>query len=102
MYRHGTCIVPPMRPSNLLLAVFLALGLSGIAVAETKKAKEKGSASAGRSAPAAPEAQSAIPSPDRDAAFKLADIDGDGLVSMAEAAGNERLVLGFDRSDRNR
>jgi hypothetical protein len=62
------------------------------------KAKEsRESPSSGSSAPS-----SSVPSPDRDAAFKLADMDGDGAVSKAEAAGNEQLVKGFDRADKNR
>ena len=34
--------------------------------------------------------------------FKALDIDGDGAISKAEAAGNADLVTGFDRADRNR
>lgn len=30
------------------------------------------------------------------------DLDGDGQVSKAEAAGNAQVTLGFDRADRNR
>src|SRR5688572_20724015 len=30
------------------------------------------------------------------------DLDGDGQVSKAEAAGNAKVTLGFDRADRNR
>lgn len=30
------------------------------------------------------------------------DIDGDGQVSKAEAAGNAKVTQGFDRADRNR
>jgi hypothetical protein len=30
------------------------------------------------------------------------DIDGDGQISRAEAAGNAEYTLGFDRADRNR
>ena len=33
--------------------------------------------------------------------FRHLDIDGDGFVSKAEAAGNEKATLGFDRADRN-
>lgn len=39
---------------------------------------------------------------DKDAMFRRLDIDGDGFVSKAEAAGNETATLGFDRADRNR
>ncbi|OGA57676.1 MAG: hypothetical protein A3G81_04165 [Betaproteobacteria bacterium RIFCSPLOWO2_12_FULL_65_14] len=39
---------------------------------------------------------------DKTAAFKSLDIDGDGLVSKAEAAGNAEVTRAFDRGDRNR
>lgn len=39
---------------------------------------------------------------DRAAAFKSLDVDGDGLVSKAEAAGNAEVTGAFDRADRNR
>jgi hypothetical protein len=38
----------------------------------------------------------------REAGLGALDIDGDGLVSRAEAAGNAEISLGFDRADRNR
>ena len=62
---------------------------------------KRDSPSAGSSAPSAgaTDQRSGI---DIDAAFRKADIDGDSAVSKAEAAGNERLVTGFDRADRNR
>ena len=34
--------------------------------------------------------------------FGLLDLDGDGYVSLAEAAGNAHVVTRFDRADRNR
>lgn len=34
--------------------------------------------------------------------FRHLDIDGDGFVSKAEAAGNAPITVGFDRADRNR
>jgi hypothetical protein len=34
--------------------------------------------------------------------FKNLDIDGDGQVSRAEAAGNKEVTEAFDRADRNR
>jgi hypothetical protein len=34
--------------------------------------------------------------------FRAFDIDGDGFISKAEAAGNAPVTLGFDRADRNR
>jgi hypothetical protein len=55
-----------------------------------------GGASAGSSARRAPDAS------EKEAMFRYLDIDGDGLVSKAEAAGNEKATVGFDRADRNR
>jgi hypothetical protein len=34
--------------------------------------------------------------------FGLLDLDGDGFVTIAEAAGNAGVVTRFDRADRNR
>ena len=34
--------------------------------------------------------------------FGLLDLDGDGFVTIAEAAGNAEVVTRFDRADRNR
>ena len=39
---------------------------------------------------------------EKDALFRYLDIDGDRFVSKAEAAGYEKVTLGFDRADRNR
>jgi hypothetical protein len=38
----------------------------------------------------------------KEAGLGVLDIDGDGLVSRAEAAGNAEVSVGFDRADRNR
>ena len=53
-------------------------------------------ASSGASARRAPDAS------EKEAMFRYLDIDGDGFVSKAEAAGNEKATLGFDRADRDR
>jgi EF-hand domain pair/EF hand len=55
-----------------------------------------GGASSGSSARRAPDAS------EKEAMFRYLDIDGDGFVSKAEAAGNEKATLGFDRADHNR
>lgn len=57
---------------------------------------DKPSSSAGSNAPAG-EAADAVGAQ----RFKALDIDGDGAISKAEAAGNADLVKGFDRADRN-
>lgn len=41
-------------------------------------------------------------SSDKEQMFRRLDIDGDGFVSKAEAAGHEAVTVGFDRADRNR
>jgi hypothetical protein len=53
-------------------------------------------ASSGSTARRAPDAS------EKEAMFRHLDIDGDGFVSKAEAAGYEKVTLGFDRADRNR
>ena len=47
-------------------------------------------------------ASPSAPKTDEAALFKSLDIDGDGLVSKAEAAGNAEVTQAFDRADRNR
>src|SRR3954470_5993401 len=41
-------------------------------------------------------------SSDKEEMFRRLDMDGDGFVSKAEAAGPETVTVGFDRADRNR
>lgn len=62
--------------------------------AKSSKKSDKSSSSAGASAPAA-DAQ-------KELAFKKLDLDGDGSISKAEAAGNEKLMNGFDDADKDR
>ena len=82
----------------------LSLLLAGAAHADTANVREGQSqlrflpaaapASGGATAPSPP-------SSDKQAAFRRLDIDGDGFVSKAEAAGHEQATVGFDRADRN-
>jgi hypothetical protein len=58
------------------------------------KSKDKSSSSSGSSAPA----MDAV----TEQRFKALDIDGDGSISKAEAAGNADIVKDFDRADRDR
>ena len=68
----------------------------GTTTSKKKKESQKDSSSTGSSAPSSAEAMG-----DRDKAFKALDIDGDGVISKAEAAGNATLITRFDRADRN-
>jgi hypothetical protein len=106
MYRH----VPCKQGNVMLFAKYLLLGLLTAAVAgvhaeapkkkapEKEVSKKKGKSSAGRGSTAPTPA----PNPENDADFRKFDLDGDGLVSKAEAAGNYDLIVFFDRSDRSK
>ena len=62
----------------------------------TESKKDKTSSSAGASAPSEVVLDSVS-----EQRFRALDLDGDGAISKAEAAGNADLVKGFDRADRN-
>lgn len=53
-----------------------------------------GSSSAGATRPALPD--------EKAERFNVLDLDGDGMVSLAEAAGHGELVVHFERADRDR
>lgn len=53
-----------------------------------------GNSSVGASRPALPE--------EKKERFDVLDLDGDGRISLAEAAGHGDVVVHFDRADRNR
>src|ERR1700674_5133115 len=71
-----------------------------------KSDEERAEASQGQPDVPHSSAGSTAPSAEADSVgaqrFKALDIDGDGAISKAEAAGNADLVTGFDRADRNR
>jgi hypothetical protein len=49
----------------------------------------------------APSPGSSKRDPERDLEFRALDLDGDGFVSRAEAAGQSEVMDGFDRADRD-
>ena len=84
------------------MKAFVAIALSALVVAAGASLADKGkeSASAGSSAP--PGKAGATLAEERERAFKMLDLDGDGSISLAEAAGNREIVTRFDRADTNR
>lgn len=83
----------------LLLSLLAGAVTATYAEAPKKKPKAKSSKS---SAARGSTARAPLPNPENDAAFRKFDLDGDGLVSKAEAAGNYDLIVFFDRSDRSK
>lgn len=91
-----------------LLLAFAALFLHGEIEAQTVRGMSErqvsarkpdltqggGNSSVGATRPVLPE--------DRKAHFEALDLDDDGRVSLAEAAGHAEVVTGFERADRNR
>ena len=71
--------------------------IGGATVRETPKdngkRRAKASSSAGSSAPGS--------QAEKEQAFKRLDMDGDGSISKAEAAGNGKLMNEFDAADKN-
>ena len=66
-----------------------------------KSDKTSSSAGASRPSSAGASQSSSAMSAENEQAFKALDIDGDGQVSKAEAAGHAKVVTGFDRADRD-
>jgi EF hand domain-containing protein len=89
------------------IVVFLTLSLAAGAHADTGNVRKGSSYLEFRTANAASASGGATASrppaaSEKGAMFRHLDIDGDGRVSKAEAAGNAAATLGFDRADRNR
>jgi hypothetical protein len=92
---------------HILAAALLLIVLAASALAQVRGLPEKsaapkkpdltaggGNSSVGASRPSLPESKK-----DR---FDALDLDGDGKLSLAEAAGHEQIVVHFDKADRNR
>jgi len=87
------------------IAITLSLLLAGAAAhADTTNVREGQSQLTflPAAAPASGGATKPPASSDKEVMFRHLDIDGDGFISKAEAAGNEPVTVGFDRADRNR
>jgi hypothetical protein len=80
------------------LIVFLASALVGViatnGVNNPGIGRYEDSAAAGSTAPDASELMAG--------SYSAVDLNGDGRLSLAEAAGNGEIVTRFDRADRNR
>ena len=88
--------------SSLAIALSVLALVASAAHADSPSRAKKPSATTGSSAPAEKARPAAKAKPENDRAFKALDLDGDGAISKAEAAGNAQLVNAFDRADRNR
>jgi hypothetical protein len=82
---------------SLLLAASAHADTTNVRQSQAQLRTVPAAAPAGGGATARPPASS-----EKEATFRRLDIDGDGFVSKAEAAGNEAVTVGFDRADRNR
>lgn len=80
------------------LIVFLATALIGVIAANgadnTGGRRYQDSAAAGSTAPEPVELKAG--------SYSALDLDGDGKLSLAEAAGNSEIVTRFDRADRSK
>lgn len=81
----------------LLLAAGAHADTTNVRQSQSQLRTLPAAASASGGATARPPASS-----EKEATFRRLDIDGDGFVSKAEAAGHEAVTVGFDRADRNR
>jgi hypothetical protein len=89
MYGHASCNEARMRAAGMVLLLLIVP--SALAdTANVAKASELLDFDIGRT-PAV-----------KEGGLAALDIDGDGQVSKAEAAGNEQVTGGFDRADRDR
>lgn len=96
MYGHASCNALAMRLAALAIWLFCAALLDSAPAradwANVAKAAEVLDFNVPRNARPA----------QNEGGLAALDIDGDGQVSRAEAAGNADVTLGFDRADRNR
>ena len=93
---------------RLTLAVLCLFAVAMPAGADTENVRKghahlqfRTAASGASGGSTVPRAPAPLPAEKKDM-FRYLDIDGDSLVSKAEAAGHASVTLGFDRADRNR
>jgi hypothetical protein len=92
MYRHAACSAGFVRLAVTLLMFLTAASAQADTANVMQSSKVLDFNLASAKSPAGEQA----------AGLTALDIDGDGQVSRAEAAGNAEVTLGFDRADRNR
>ena len=89
-----------------LIALVVAAVLAAAAYADTENVKKGNAQLEFRKADSSASGGATAPKPDTSSEkmlmFRALDIDGDGFISKAEAAGNAPVTIGFDRADRNR
>ena len=91
MYRHAACSAVFVRFAVTLLMFLTAAAAQADTANVMQSSKVLDFNIASAKSPAGEQA-----------GLGALDIDGDGQVSRAEAAGNSEVTLGFDRADRNR
>ena len=89
-----------------LIALVVAAVLAASAYADTENVKKGNAQLEFRKPDSSASGGATAPKPDTASEkmlmFRALDIDGDGFISKAEAAGNAPVTIGFDRADRNR
>lgn len=88
--------------SGILVGLILFLACAMIGVIAVNGADNPGISRSQGSAAAGSTAESPARAPKRGSSFQSLDLDGDGRLSLAEAAGYGEIVTRFDRADRNR
>ena len=84
---------------GFLVGINVFLGLAVVTIVAANGVNNPGMASSGQESAAG---GASAPAPLRNGSFGGMDVNGDGRISLAEAAGHDDVVLRFERADRNR
>lgn len=88
--------------SGILVGLVLFLAMAMIGVIAVNGVDNPGVTRAQEPAAAGSTAEAPEPEPKRGSSFHSLDLNADGRLSLAEAAGYPEIVTRFDRADRNR